>query len=42
MGNVREEGINMYLTDNYTPKMNQIISVTDNFRRSNCGCFTFH
>ncbi|EQI39273.1 putative phage domain protein [Clostridioides difficile Y184] len=34
MGNVREEGINMYLTDNYTPKMNQIISVTDNFRRA--------
>ncbi|CZR96696.1 MULTISPECIES: hypothetical protein [Clostridioides] len=34
MGNVKEEGINMYLTDNYTPKMNQIISVTDNFRRA--------
>ncbi|MCC0630920.1 hypothetical protein KGF48_00535 [Clostridioides sp. ZZV15-6388] len=34
MGNVREEGINMYLTDNYTPKMNQIISVTDTFRRA--------
>ncbi len=34
MGNVREEGINTYLTDNYTPKMNQIISVTDNFRRA--------
>ncbi|MCC0640360.1 MULTISPECIES: hypothetical protein [unclassified Clostridioides] len=33
MGNVREEGINMYLTDNYTPKMKQIISVTETFRR---------
>ncbi|MGO0882792.1 hypothetical protein ACTPDI_08370 [Clostridioides difficile] len=33
MGNVREEGINMYLTDNYTPKMKQIIAVTETFRR---------
>ncbi|HBF2211493.1 hypothetical protein ACWJXY_01720 [Clostridioides difficile] len=33
MGNVREEGINMYITDNYTPKMNQIISVTEALKR---------
>lgn len=33
MGNVREEGINMYLTDNYTPKMKQIIAITETFRR---------
>lgn len=33
MGNVKEESINMYLTDNYTPKMKQIIAVTETFRR---------
>ncbi|MCI9975501.1 hypothetical protein JY742_05160 [Clostridioides difficile] len=33
MGNVREEGINMYLTDNYTPKMKQIIAFTETFKR---------